>query len=156
MPDISLANKTHTQISNDYRLIMLETTKIEEHTGNSFESIPKFNIIPFKALHLPGDIVPRFKYVDIRCEVITMSPMLEDIPVSYNGKTYHGKMHLEVQDELMTKMPLFLWGENGQKAKRLGLKYGDKITCQNVTVSKNDVLGKLALQCGINSKLYLD
>ena len=31
----------------------------------------KFNFIPFRNLHVKGENVPRFKFADIRCKVLT-------------------------------------------------------------------------------------
>jgi len=54
MPEVSLANKNHTQVINNYRLIMKENeTRIEEAESDKFEGAEmKFNIIPFRNLHV--------------------------------------------------------------------------------------------------------
>ena len=65
-------------------------------------------------------------------------------------------MQLDIVDSYGVTMPLYLWGHCALLAKTMKLKYGDSVTCANVTVSFNQQIGKLQLQCGINSKLHIN
>lgn len=63
-------------------------------------------------------------------------------------------MHIEIKDKSGESIALFLWGINASKAN--GLRAGDIIVCSNSTVQYNKMLGKQALYCGVNSKIYIN
>ena len=97
MAEISNANKQHTQVKNDFRLIVKEKeTKIENidkveceaWNGENQSSIKyAFDFVEFKDIIIDHEPIEKvYRYVDIISIVTTKKPAYEDTIFLFNGQ----------------------------------------------------------------------